>query len=105
MTLGILASLLVAFTLVPLLGGLFLRRGSARAPARVSTLERLYSPVIAWVTRRPGWTLALALAALVGSASLVGRIPTNFIDPGESDRVQVNLCPLSTSDAADDLPR
>ena len=90
-TLSILASLLVAFTLVPLLGGLFLRRGSARAPARVSTLERLYSPVIAWVTRRPGWTLALALAALVGSASLVGRIPTNFIDPGESDRVQVNL--------------
>lgn len=90
-TLSILASLLVAFTLVPLLGGLFLRRGAARAPARVSTLERLYAPVIAWVTRRPGWTLALALAALIGSASLVGRIPTNFIDPGESDRVQVNL--------------
>lgn len=88
-TLSILASLLVAFTLVPLLGGLFLRSRPARGPARVSTIERLYAPVITWVTRRPGWTLTLALLALVGSVSLVGRIPTNFIDPGESDRIQV----------------
>jgi HAE1 family hydrophobic/amphiphilic exporter-1 len=104
-TFSILASLLVAFTVIPLFGSLFLRRHN-KTP-RPSLIERLYRPTITWVTRRPGLTLLLAFITLMASSTLVVGLPTNFIGGGDpiSVVVSTSLPPGTPLDKADALAR
>lgn len=104
-TFSILASLIVALTVIPLFGGLFLRR-QTKTP-RASFIERIYRPTIAWVIKRPGITLTLALVALVASSALVRGLPTNFIGGGDPINVVVStsLPPGTPLGSADQVAR
>ena len=83
---ALLASLLVALTLVPVLARFLIPRarsgGRAGAQIRSTWLQRLYTPVLAWSLRHRVWTLAIAAVVFVGSLALVPLIPTTFLPSG-----------------------
>ncbi|MGR6321820.1 efflux RND transporter permease subunit [Micromonospora soli] len=92
-TVALLASLLVALTVIPVLAYWFLkpRRGADDAAARRaaeekelrSSLQRGYLPVIGFATRSRGtrWaTVGLGLLVLVGTFGLAQKLETNFLD-------------------------
>jgi HAE1 family hydrophobic/amphiphilic exporter-1 len=92
-TIALLASLLVAMTLVPVLVSFLLQRRPAR-PARsadadhgTGALARGYRPILAWTLAR-GWrkaaVLAMALLLLVGASATLYGVPKNFFDLGGS---------------------
>jgi multidrug efflux pump subunit AcrB len=75
----VLASMLVALTIVPLLASLLLR-GHERAEGNVLLqalhhgIERGYRPVLHWCMQHRATTLVLSAVLIVGSVSLVPRI-------------------------------
>ena len=100
-TVALLASLVVALTIVPVLCWWFLRsprRGAEttaapavpgdRPVAAGGWLTRAYRPVLRWTQRHTVVTLAAALALLAGTAALVPLIPTNLLgDSGQNSFV------------------
>jgi HAE1 family hydrophobic/amphiphilic exporter-1 len=91
-TIALVASLLVALTLVPVLVSFLLQRRASR-PARARSehgtdgLARAYRPVLAWTLDR-GWRKAgvvvFALLLLAGASSTLYWVPKNFFDLGGS---------------------
>ncbi|HEX8598046.1 MAG TPA: efflux RND transporter permease subunit [Chloroflexia bacterium] len=120
---SLLASLLVALTVIPVLAVILLKTGRAKDPgkaaaapteARETWVQRLYTPTIKFALRN-GWTkwgtIAVALLLFVGSMAIpaFGLLGTSFINVG-SDKVlnvAVNLAPGSdiqtTSDVAETI--
>jgi len=94
---AVAVSMLVSFTLTPMLSSRFLasahgtRRNIVfRAIERVlDAADRGYGTVIRWALRHRFATVALAVAALVGSFALVSRVKAEFIPP--EDRAQFEL--------------
>jgi HAE1 family hydrophobic/amphiphilic exporter-1 len=94
-TVSLLASLLVALTVIPVLAVLLLKTGRAKDPGKAQHVERdtwvqrLYTPAITLALSKR-WTklatLGLALLLFVGSMALSGAIGTTFINFG-SDKV------------------
>jgi HAE1 family hydrophobic/amphiphilic exporter-1 len=94
-TVSLLASLLVALTVIPVLAVLLLKMGRAKDPGKAQHVERdtwvqrLYTPAIRFALSKR-WTklatLGLALLLFVGSMALSGLIGTTFINFG-SDKV------------------
>ncbi len=93
-SLALLASLLVALTIVPVLAYWFLPEVSrSRATAledtegrpRRTPLQRLYLPSLAAAVRHPVVTMALAVGLLGLSGAMVPRLETNFLgDTGQN---------------------
>src|SRR5205814_4553046 len=83
---ALLASLLVAVTVVPLLASRFLkpwlRPVGARQPR--SWLQAGYIPVIRWATGHRAITLVAAGAIFIGSLGLVPFLRINLLDPSSS---------------------
>ena len=93
-TVALLASLLVALTVVPVLAYWFLKPPPATANAeeaerarqaavekeRRSVLQRAYLPVIRFATRRRLVVVLLALLIFGGTVGLASRLNTNFLD-------------------------
>lgn len=97
--LALLASLLVALTIVPVLAYWFLRTPDpADSPEHVDAeahralvqaqaeereertwLRRAYDPAVRWVVRRPWTTVAAAVVVLVATLGLTPFIGTNFL--------------------------
>jgi len=105
-TIALLASLLVAMTVVPVLVSFFLQSRAgrlSRADHRPNGLARAYAPALRWVLAR-GWRKAsvvvVALALLAGAASTLARVPVNFFDSGGSTQLTgtVTLPAGTTSD-------
>src|SRR5499427_7574840 len=95
-TIALLASLLVAMTLVPVLVSLFLQRRAA-GPSRASaahdgtgTLARGYRPILGWTLAR-SWrkagVLVTALLLLIGATATLYWVPKNFFDLGGSPQL------------------
>jgi hydrophobic/amphiphilic exporter-1 (mainly G- bacteria), HAE1 family len=94
-TISLLASLLVAMTLIPVLVSFLLQRRAPR-PARpqpehgTGGLARAYRPILSWTLTR-GWrkaaVLGLALALLAGASSTLYLVPKNFFDLGGSPQL------------------
>ena len=96
---SLLASLLVALTVIPVMATFFLKTGIAKDPAKMRAraakmehdtfVQRLYTPTITWVLSRR-WTqfatIGVALLLFVGSLFLTRYIGTTFISFG-SDKV------------------
>ncbi|HEX5041131.1 MAG TPA: efflux RND transporter permease subunit [Candidatus Limnocylindria bacterium] len=111
-TFALLASLLVALTVVPVLGYFLVRRPSgamdeAGEPRR-SIWVRLYDPTIRAVLRSRWTSLATVLGALalfVGSLFLVPLLPTAFINSGSEKILVVSVSPPpgATSEAVRDV--
>ncbi len=88
-TLALLASLLVALTIIPVLAYWFLKAPASAASQyqtqQPTILERGYTPLIRWVTRHRVLTVLLAVLILAGSLALFPLLPTNaYGNTGES---------------------
>ncbi|MCH7481646.1 MAG: efflux RND transporter permease subunit [Chloroflexi bacterium] len=89
-TYSLLASLVVALTVVPVLGS-FLIRGTERAPEGDTVLQRVYTPILRWSLGHRLWTLLGAGAVFLGSLGLLAGIPVAFITGGEQNIVVVEM--------------
>ena len=89
-TYSLLASLVVALTVVPVLGS-FLIRGTERAPEGDTVLQRIYTPLLRWSLAHRLWTLLGAAGVFVGSLGLLAGIPVAFITGGEQNLLVVRM--------------
>jgi HAE1 family hydrophobic/amphiphilic exporter-1 len=112
-TVALLASLLVALTVVPVLSYWFMKppkdgdsevtRRAADAKERRSPLQRAYVPVIRFATRHRITTVAVALVIFVGTLALVPMLRTSFIEDSGQNTISVRQTfPVSTSLASAD---
>jgi len=99
-TFALLASLVCALTIIPILAYLFIDRVKLAVDEtgepKNSLWVRAYAPTIRFVLRdrrtKLG-VLAVATVLFVGSVSLVGRLPTQFISTGSEKVLQVSIIP------------
>jgi hydrophobic/amphiphilic exporter-1 (mainly G- bacteria), HAE1 family len=108
-TVALLASLLVALTVVPVLAYWFLRpaaggaeteevRRVAEEKEKRSPLQRGYLPVIRFATTRRWTTVLIGVLILIGTSGLATRLQTNFLDESGQDSVTVSQqLPVGTS--------
>jgi HAE1 family hydrophobic/amphiphilic exporter-1 len=113
-TVALLASLVVALTVVPVLAYWFLKppppgldvaviRAAADERERRSPLQRAYLPVIRFATRRRWTTVLIGLAVLVLTMGLGTQLKTNFLDQSGQDSLSISQSlPVGTSLAATD---
>ncbi|GAA4592521.1 HAE1 family hydrophobic/amphiphilic exporter-1 [Actinoplanes octamycinicus] len=114
-TVALLASLLVALTVVPVLAYWFLRPpkgGAAEAEAirkaaeekeQRSPLQRSYLPVIRFATTRRWITVLIGVVVLLGTFVLSTALKTNFLDESGQDSINITQeMPVGTSLAATD---
>ncbi|MEU8268007.1 efflux RND transporter permease subunit [Sphaerisporangium sp. NPDC049002] len=116
-TVALLASLLVALTVIPVLAYWFLRaprlsegearavRERAEAKELRSPLQRMYLPVLRFATRRRFVTLLAGFLIFVGTLALAPGLKTSFIDSSGNDTISVTQkmpagTDLATTDAA-----
>ncbi|GAA3438813.1 hypothetical protein GCM10018954_084320 [Kutzneria kofuensis] len=111
-TVALLASLLVALTIVPVLAYWFLK------PAKEGTdpeeavrkelrnpLQRMYVPVIRFATRRRLTTVLIAILIMFGTLAMGAGLKTNFLDGSGENTINVSQAlpvgsSLATTDAA-----
>jgi hydrophobic/amphiphilic exporter-1 (mainly G- bacteria), HAE1 family len=103
-TIALLASLLVALTLIPVLVSFFLQRRAATAEGRKDWSHRVYEPVLGWAIKSRWTKSAVIVAATVLFALAVGAVASplvakNFFDFGSSEQLtgQVTLPPGTTT--------
>jgi HAE1 family hydrophobic/amphiphilic exporter-1 len=101
-TFALLASLLVALTVIPVLAFFLVGKPGGEVDAsgepRRSIWVRIYDPTIRWVLRTRWTSLGVVLGALllfVGSLFIVPLLPTQFIDSGSEKLLSVSLSPPS----------
>jgi HAE1 family hydrophobic/amphiphilic exporter-1 len=116
-TVALMASLLVALTVIPVLAYWFLKapelepeqaavvRAEAEAKELRSPLQRAYLPVLRFATRRRAITLLIGLVIFVGTIGLAPGLKTNFIDSSGQDTISMTQkmpagTDLATTDAA-----
>jgi HAE1 family hydrophobic/amphiphilic exporter-1 len=111
-TFALLASLVCALTVVPVLAYLFIGRVSLNVDEdgepKNSFWIRVYTPVIKGVlrNRRRRWGVLLVSALLfAASLALVGNLPTQFINTGSEKILQVTLIPPAGSSSTAVLDR
>jgi len=99
-TFALLASLLVALTVVPVLAYFLLGRVriqlNAQGELPETIWQRVYTPILAAALRSKvtRWaTLAIAAGLFVASTTLVGGIPTQFINAGSEKILGVTVSP------------
>jgi HAE1 family hydrophobic/amphiphilic exporter-1 len=88
-TFALIASLLVALTVVPALGSLFIRK--KKSPPRETIFQRVYTPLLNWGLSHRAITVVVALLLFVGSVGLVSRIPTGFLPSSNEAIAQVSI--------------
>ncbi len=98
-TFALLASLIVALTVVPVLASYLIRKDKLRpAPERTPLLQRAYIPTLKLALRRPKTTLAIAAVLFVGSFGLVPLIGTSFLPSGNQKIASITVSmPAGTS--------
>ncbi|MEU8171672.1 efflux RND transporter permease subunit [Microbispora hainanensis] len=116
-TVALLASLLVALTVIPVLAYWFLKAPSltpqemqaAREDAERrelrSPLQRIYLPVLRFATRRRLVTVLIGVVVFAATMALAPNLKTNFLDNSGNDTTQVGQrmpagTDLATTDAA-----
>ncbi len=99
-TFALLASLVCALTIIPILAFLFIDRVKLAVDEtgepKSSPWVRAYAPTIRFVLRNRRTklgVLAVATVLFAGSISLAGRLPTQFISTGSDKVLQVTVVP------------
>jgi hydrophobic/amphiphilic exporter-1 (mainly G- bacteria), HAE1 family len=99
-TFALLASLVVALTVIPVLAFFFVRPGQVKLDVHGELPEtiwqRLYTPalLLALRSRLTKWgTLGVALVLFVAAMTLAPLLPTTFIDAGGEKIVSVTIAP------------
>jgi len=90
-TFALLASLVVSITLVPVVGAFLLKPGDMHTSAdktggSLTTIQKIYKPVLGWSLNHKWTSLAIALLLTVGSLGLLRFIPVTLF-PSGSERV------------------
>jgi HAE1 family hydrophobic/amphiphilic exporter-1 len=97
---AVLVSLLVAFTLTPMLSSRFLRiAGHDKKPNVLvraiewflNHVEAIYKRALRWALAHRAVTLAAAVIALVGSFALVAKVKAEFLPPEDRAQFQVDV--------------
>lgn len=104
---AVLISMLVSFTLTPMLASRIMRHGHhtqqkgifARTFDRAfGGLERAYAAILRWCLRSPWLTLLVAISTLFVSVFLVTKVPSEFIPADDTSEFAVNVeTPTGTS--------
>jgi HAE1 family hydrophobic/amphiphilic exporter-1 len=102
---AVAVSMLVSFTLTPMLSSRFLRssHGKQNAVGRgiermLIWLDRRYGAVVSWALRHRAVTVLLAAAAFVGSIFVVAQVKSEFLPPEDRAQFSVNVeLPTGTS--------
>ncbi len=92
-TISLLASLLVALTLIPVLVSFFLQRRAALPADHRDWLHRAYQPVLSWALANRWSKAAVIAGAALLFAGAIGAVasplvPKNFFDFGSSEQLQ-----------------
>jgi len=88
--LAILASLLVARLLTPMMAAYFLKPVKHQEE-KDGPLMRRYMRTMQWCLRHRGLTMIAAALFFVGSVSLIPLLPTGFVPPSDRSQTQVNV--------------
>ena len=97
---ALVASLLVALTIVPVLAYWFLKPGRRRRESarRLPLLQRAYRPVLAGTLRHPWLTLLGAVVVLAGTVPALLILPTNYLgSSGQNTLTVTQTVPDGTS--------
>ena len=87
---AVLASLLVARLLTPMMAAYFLKDAVTHEPED-GWLMRRYLASVGWCLSHPWVTAGATIAFLVGSAALVPLIPTGFLPPDDRSATEVSF--------------
>ena len=87
---ALLASLVVALTVVPVLGSLFLLRKGPEMEGGI-WLQRVYAPVLAWSLKHRIYTLLIAVLLFVGSFGLAPFIGRALFSGGDAKILILSL--------------
>jgi len=115
-TIAMLASLLVALTIVPVLAYWFMKPGKPlttesgqridpeHPDAPKTRLQKAYQPILGWTLRHSWSTLAIAVVVLIGTIALAPLMKVNFLgDTGQNSlTVTQDLGETASLDAQDD---
>ncbi|RJQ81493.1 efflux RND transporter permease subunit [Pseudonocardiaceae bacterium YIM PH 21723] len=98
-TVALLASLLVALTIIPVLSYWFLKPSKdGHQEDEDTALERAYAPVITFATGRRKTTIAIALVTLFITLGLTPLLKTNFISQSGQNVMQLTqIMPIGSS--------
>ena len=101
-TFALLASLICALTVVPVMASLFIDRikfDPDEGPQHRDTwVQRLYTPVLAAAlhNRRSRWgVIGIAAVLVLGAGMLVPHIPTQFLNAGSQKQLSISVAPPS----------
>jgi multidrug efflux pump subunit AcrB len=90
--LAILASLLVARLLTPMMAAYFLKPAKPGAhEEKDGPLMQRYMRTMQWCLRHRGLTMIAAALFFVGSVSLIPLLPTGFVPPNDRSQTQINV--------------
>lgn len=87
---ALLASLVVALTVVPVLGSLLLLRKGPKAERKI-WLQRVYAPILRWSLAHRIYTLLIAAILFLSSFALVPFIGTALFGSGDSKIVNLTI--------------
>ncbi|NMB24978.1 MAG: efflux RND transporter permease subunit [Firmicutes bacterium] len=101
-TFSLMASLLVALTLVPMLASQIMGNGKIdsksggirflRFMGKISDgMQEIYGRLIAWVLRHRGATIAIAVATLVISLMLIPKVGMEFMPGMDQGEIQISV--------------
>ncbi len=101
-TVALLASLVVALTIIPVLAYWFLRAPKGQvvedAHKKRTFLERGYVPMVRWTISHKVITLVVALVLFLGTLSLIPRLGTNFFSSSQQNAYSISeTLPVGTS--------
>ncbi|MCI0580144.1 MAG: efflux RND transporter permease subunit [Chloroflexi bacterium] len=77
-TYALMASFVVAITVVPVMAYLLIRKEYI-PEERETTMQRWYTPILEWALTHRAETLAIAAVIFAGSLFLLGQLPQSFI--------------------------
>lgn len=88
-TFALVASLLVALTVVPVGVTWLLSHGHVPRKEKedITTLQRAYVPVLRWAISHKTITIVAAVAVFVGSMALVPQLKTNLLDNSQQNSI------------------
>ena len=94
-TYALLASYIVALTVIPVIARFLIRHHLAQGGAAESRgrLQRAYLPALSWSLGHRAATLGIAALLFLGSVALIPGIPTSFISSGSTKQFQVTVSP------------
>jgi cobalt-zinc-cadmium resistance protein CzcA len=101
MCFALLGELVVALTIVPVLGSLIIKRSGSqtRENLLIRIIHRIYTPVLLLAIRGRWATVVVAAIIMVVAFSVLPRIGTEFLPPLDEGALAINIVRLPTAGA------